>query len=401
MILHFFLTISLIYASNCQKQSILLWEFRPCEDCKTSYLLASLHVPAELLWDRLPSQIFRVLNVTDVFVTEMEEVSPESSTCVFRHKSSLATLITDATKSKLKEKLLGTSLSSSFINQIMENLQQMRWWAGLTQWSAIYSLKALPDEEILDLKLQSYVSSKGKDVRGVETIQEQCDSWDRFESTDPEVAEALAKLLLIGSDSTKSAMSDILENFICGEISQMFEQYELQNFVNLTTLKEKYLDVHTRKKLDEALENLMNALFVERKRRMVDKVIAMTTTEPSRTFTFSFGPMYFTDDDGIHSDLISMGIPLIQVRRDDFIPTMRLGLHRVFSGWLFWSPLTPMQMIIAVLIIILACFFLIYVPLHSQYRAIDIHDETELAIAVETKRLHATIETPRHNMFET
>ena len=61
------------------------------------------------------------------------------------------------------------------------------------------------------MKLQSYVSSKGKDVRGVETIQEQCDSWDRFESTDPEVAEALAKLLLIGSDSTKSAMSDILE----------------------------------------------------------------------------------------------------------------------------------------------------------------------------------------------
>ena len=81
-------------------------------------------------------------------------------------------------------------------------------------------------------------------------------------------------------------------SFICGEISQIFEQYELQNFGNLTTLKEKYLDVHTRKKLDEALENLMNALFVERKRRMVDKVIAMTTTEPSRTFTFSFGPMY-------------------------------------------------------------------------------------------------------------
>lgn len=157
----------------------------------------------------------------------------------------------------------------------------------------------------LDQTLYDRARAAGKEVGGLETIEEQLGCFDVL--TDEEQARMLAQTLDLleapreRRDEAASPFEDLIKRYVKGDLDEMVESLLAQTGG-----------------ADPAMvERLKEALLNQRNHRMAERIAAKLRAQPDRSFFFAVGAAHYHGDEGVGELLEAEGFKVRRLTSSD------------------------------------------------------------------------------------
>jgi hypothetical protein len=262
-----------------------------------SFLYGTIHVPDERVLD-LPDVVAEALDAADAVYTEipMDTATQMAAASAFMLPSgtTLKDRLPDDVYRQTEAYLADKGLSILFF-------QQMKPYALATQIMMLdYMDELMAGAQPLDAALASQATAASKDVRALETVDEQIQVFESL--TDEEEVELLRVTLehMSTSDGGASAMDALVDAYLAGDedtlVQVAFEYFEED---------------------DPLTEKFMQVAVDDRNVRMTDRIVESLHEEPGRVHFFAIGALHYPMDMGILALLDEKGYEVTRVTADD------------------------------------------------------------------------------------
>lgn len=274
-------------------KNLFLWEVTKGK--AHFYLFGTMHLGDPKL-QGLPSALKNAIDKSDAVRTEV----PMDASLQMQ---ALSLMMRSDSKS-LKE-ILPSALylrTEKYLTQINPQLnlmpfEKMKIWALSTLVAMMENQLKYPTMQAIDAEIYSYALEKGKDVGGIETMEEQIASMDRFSQHEQ----------IMGLESTLDYLEqngDFIE-----EMKSLYlagDGKKLMAFIEGTMFKiEKYKQFE---------EKFMQTLLYDRNKRMTQRMQTLRKSDPHKQYLFAFGVMHFLGEKSIIEALETDGYDVQRVK---------------------------------------------------------------------------------------
>jgi hypothetical protein len=178
-------------------------------------------------------------------------------------------------------------------------LSRLKVWALAVQVGLLDYIEELSSKQPLDMALYLRAQAAGKQVGGIETVDEQLDIFDGLSAE--EQARMLAQTLdlydrLAGSG--RDLVEELVQAYLAGDERRL-----------LVLMEETYDADHP---VDR---KVMHKLLHERNGTMADRIEARLSAAPAQTQFFAIGAGHLGGPDGVVARLLAKGIKIRRVHR--------------------------------------------------------------------------------------
>lgn len=190
-------------------------------------------------------------------------------------------------------------LESKGVNLAMFEKQKV--WAIMAQLPLLDYLKELATRQPLDLALYMQAAGQGKELGGIETVDEQIGALESL--TQDEQIKMLAKTLDVLEEAVRSGKS---------HTQSMVKTYLSGDEQALLDLMNEDLD------LDDPVDRkLYDNLIIKRNERMAERVAKQLKAQPDTAFFFAFGAGHMGGPKGVVPLLKAQGVKLRRLTAAD------------------------------------------------------------------------------------
>ena len=279
-----------------------------------SYLYGTVHVPDARVLE-LPQVVQRAFDAADVFNAEI----PLDSTTQLEVMNKLM-----LPAGQDLRKIAGEEVFSRLMRVITKNLKgglpagmadilagtlaPMKPWAAMSQ---LELLEYLPDvmsgRQPLDAMLYGMAVKVGKEVGGLETVDEQVAVFDGF-TMDEQVRMLVSTLDEMEKPRTGGVSSsrELVDLYFGGELAPLVRK-----------LNEESPD-------DPALQKKMTKTIVDdRNLKMAERIAERCRKNPARSYFFAVGALHYAGDTGIVNQLSSKGFKVTRLTPRDAATIVR------------------------------------------------------------------------------
>jgi len=263
-------------AAQAGEQRPFLWEI---EGETTSYMFGTIHLPDERVL-ALPAPVRAAFSASDAVYTEIP------LDMITQLKASAAILLPEGESLRA---LLGPDLARRATAYVESKERDMDLFDRFTIWSFMLQLTLLDDYEKfltgvpMDFSLYQQAVADGKQVAGLETLEEQLSLFTDLPT--PDQAELLSQTLdQLESlqEKNESPAEQIIRIYLSGDLKALMEE----------TLASTDMD-------SEVSRRFMDSLLKQRNLRMADRMAALLQKQPETSFFFAVGAAHFAGDDGL------------------------------------------------------------------------------------------------------
>jgi len=180
----------------------------------------------------------------------------------------------------------------------LEAMGQLKVWAIALTLPLLESQLKNIGAEPLDMALYNRAVADGKEAGGLETANEQMSIMDRMSAAEQ---ERLLTDTLDYMEEAKQRGVDIMD--------EMAAEYLKGDLEGLGKLMTKYLDI-----TDPFYDNLMDSLLVARNHLMAERVDAMLSANPGKTYFVAVGAGHFWGEQGVQKLLREKGYSVQRLR---------------------------------------------------------------------------------------
>jgi uncharacterized protein len=263
-----------------------------------SYLYGTIHVPDARVLE-LPDIVKRALDASDVFAAEipLDEQTQASmlSKIMLPPGQDLRKIVGDEVFTRIV-RVLNNGLAGKLPNGAGEllasTLAPMRPWAAMSQLELVeYLPDMISGRQPLDVMLYGLASKAGKEVAGIETVDEQIGVFDSFTNKE-QVEMLIATLDEIEKPQTDgvSPLQKLVKTYLAGDLNQLAIELEDQGPVE-DGLKQK---IETR-------------VVTNRNIIMADRISALLGKKPAKSYFIAIGALHYAGDTGLLSQLMKKG----------------------------------------------------------------------------------------------
>jgi len=262
-----------------------------------SFLYGTVHVPDERVL-ALPGVVDAALDASDAVYTEipMDTATQMAAASAFMLPTgtTLRDRLPDDLYARVDAFLSSKGLSIAFF-------QQMKPYALATQIMMLdYVDELMSGAQPLDAALAARAGDAGKDVRALETIEEQIHVFESL--TDDEEVELLAVTLdhMEKGEESPGGMESLVTAYLSGDEDRLvkisFEYFE---------------------EGDPLTEKFMKVAVDDRNVRMTERIIEKLHQEPGRVHFFAIGALHYPMEMGILALLDREGYEVTRVTAED------------------------------------------------------------------------------------
>ena len=306
--------------ASAQKQKIekpLLWKI---EGEKPSYLFGTIHVPDDRVTN-LPDVVKNALDNADAFYAELKmDMGSQMSAAKKMHLpagTTLKTMLPEELYARYKayvsSKIDAMPMRALLLGELrpmMKNMVEQQIMNEFNKFkpqvvaAQLAMLDYLPDLQMgkkpLDAFLYSRAQNAGKEVGGLEKIEEQLAV---FESQSDEAAiEALAKSLEQlekAAKEGKKATDELMDIYLSGDTEAMEKKAKEEFDPN-----------------DADQAKMWKMLNTDRNIRMTDRIEEKLKANPGKSYFFAVGSLHYVGDEGIVALLKKKGFTVTRVTGD-------------------------------------------------------------------------------------
>lgn len=266
------------------------------ETSPPSFLYGTVHVPDERVL-ALPGVVEDALDAADAVYTEIPmDTSTQmaaASAFMLPTGTTLEDRLPDGLYRRVDAYLGSKGLSIAFF-------KQMKPYALATQIMMLdYVDELMSGAQPLDASLASRAGEGGKDVRALETIEEQIHVFESL--TDDEEVELLSVTL----DHMEEGGED-------GAMEALVDAYLSGDETRLVKIAFEYM-----KEDDPLTEKFMKVAVDDRNVRMTERIVEKLLKEPGRVHFFAIGALHYPMEMGILALLDERGYEVTRVTADD------------------------------------------------------------------------------------
>ena len=288
-----------------------LWRI---EGAVPSFLYGTVHVPDQRVLE-LPEVVRRALSASDVFNAEIPlDASTQlsmMSKIMLPPGQDLKSLVGDDVYARLLRvvaKGLGHAAPPAAADLLGAMLAPMKPWAVMGQ---VELLEFLPDitagRQPLDAMLYQMATKDGKELGGLETLDEQIAVFEAF------TKEEQVKMLV--------AALDDLEKPRPSGISPARELVDLYLAGDLTRLA---AEMNKQQNQDAALnKKFIGRVVDDRNTKMAEKIAQLCAKKPAKSYFFAIGALHYAGDTGIVSQLTKKGFKITRLGPNDAASIVR------------------------------------------------------------------------------
>jgi hypothetical protein len=288
-----------------------LWRI---EGTVPSYLYGTIHVPDPRVLE-LPDVVRRAMDASDVFNAEIPLDAGTQmgmlGKIMLPPGQDLRTIAGDEVFARLVKAItnaLGNTLPPGAADIMASTLAPMKPWAAMSQ---VELLEFLPDmmagRQPLDAMLYGMATKAGKEVGGLETVDEQIGVFEGF------TIQEQVKLLTSALDDLDkprpgglSPARHLVNLYLAGDLAGLAGE-----------LNEQYPD-------DAALKKKMVARVIDdRNLAMADRIAARCATKPARSYFFAVGALHYAGNTGIVTQLTKKGFKITRLGPADAASIVR------------------------------------------------------------------------------
>lgn len=180
----------------------------------------------------------------------------------------------------------------------LQPFENMKIWALSVMIPLIEEQMKNPGAMPLDALLYNRAEKAGKQVGGLETIEEQVGAFEQF-SLAEQIDMLRAELVDLekARKEGKKPMAELQDAYMSGDLN------ELEKAVNEWT---GGLD-------PKLLSRVMEAIFYKRNTSMAERIAAKIRTEPAKSYFFAFGAGHLGGEKGVIKTLEKQGLKVTRV----------------------------------------------------------------------------------------
>lgn len=268
-----------------------LWTVESESSKTTSYLYGTLH-SADPRVLALPEVVASAIDRCDGLFLEIDlnAMSQQDSQAraLLPASQSLRTILPESLYDRLRTYVEDGGMSIAAYSQL-------KVWAVSYLLSDLESLQRIPGD-LLDTVLYKRAETAGKEVGGLETIDEMIDRFDRRPLPEQirELHRVLARIENQTDDTADS--NEMVQVYLAGD----------------TTGMRAYLDELAEE--EDGSEDVDSLQVRERNVRMADRIASRIQAHPDRAFFFAVGAAHYLGDGGIGTLLGARGFTVERVR---------------------------------------------------------------------------------------
>ncbi|MEH6626177.1 MAG: TraB/GumN family protein [Motiliproteus sp.] len=286
------------YSSQAdQYQTPYLWRVvAPGIEGQSSYLFGTIHSAHPEL-NRLPDVVVSSFQQADAFYGELD-MSPTAmllaaQTFIIADGGSLLSTLSPQRQAR--------------INRVLANIHpdlSLTAMAQLKLWALTATLPLLEDQVrhgsqiAMDMRLYQQAQQNGKQVGGLETIDEQADVFESFNEQD--------NLTMLDSTLEYIEKAQLQQRPIMEETYQAYATGDPTTFDRL--LKQQM------SLPQPLLDDLLDRLLADRNQRMAERIHKLLQDQPRTSFFFAVGAAHYSEDEGIQKLLAEYGYRVSRVK---------------------------------------------------------------------------------------
>ena len=279
-----FSTVALV--ADVSLQNPFLWEAN--KGVEKFYLFGTIHLSDTKL-RTLPKLIKESIDKSDIVCTEV------SMDADFQIKSAMYMMRNDgkSLKTLLSPKLytgVESYLQSINTQLSISPFENMKVWALTTMIMMLENQFKNPNIHALDMSVYNYAQKMGKDVGGVETIEEQILAMDTF-TLKEQINDLESTLDYLTKH--RDFMDKMISTYIEGHSSKM-----------IAFLEETMFGVEDYREVEE---KFMQVMLYDRNTKMTKRIAESVKSHPKKTHFFAFGVMHFLGEKSILQKLEAKG----------------------------------------------------------------------------------------------
>lgn len=275
----------------------LLWRI---EGENPSYLYGSIHLADEGIVT-LPDVVVDALDSSDVIYTEIkldaETLAKSAQQSILSDNVSLYDLIPDHVENKLKSYIEDNEFTN--YAEIL-GFSSYKVWFAASSLAILENFKSLIFYLPLDYYIWNLAIQKGKDARGLETVELQIDIFDTLDLNEQiKLLNETLDILIQYSNEDMSITELFISSYIRGDL------HELQNLSFIGA------------DLDDPLfVNIRNKVVIDRNINMSEDISNLIQTNPDISYFFTIGAGHFHGESGLINLLKENGFTLNRVEFD-------------------------------------------------------------------------------------
>ncbi len=265
------------------------WEVRG-EKGEVAHLMGTMHIPSDR-WKRLPSTLLADLDQADAIYGELDLTDKTRMTGKLMERAMLS-------NGDTLEKLIGPEVYKDLDRYLQSRGQSALFMNGMHPKMAEMTLGLLDvmpllmsGKPVLDDWLLQRAKAAGKEVGGVETMEEQIAAL--FSGTLEEAKISLGftlKLLKQKESAGRKPLEDLQQAYFSGRESSVVKVIEEEL-----------------RGAPEAQIKAMDLLLNQRNKVMVRRVHKLLKDHPKKRYVFAFGVAHFVGKDSVVEGLKSLG----------------------------------------------------------------------------------------------
>ena len=262
-----------------------------------SYLFGTIHSAHPQL-NELPPVVNKSFEQSDAFYGELN-MTPDTLLLATKLFINTDNSTLQSTLSQHRQERINRVLSSIHPGLSLAVFSKLKLWAFTATLSLLEDQVAHGSVAPMDMRLFQSASFNGKQVGGLETIEEQSAVFESFSHEE--------NLLLLDStlDYMEKAQSQKMS--IMEETYQAYRSGDPDSFSKL---------MESQLTLSPALARKLNQrLLIERNLRMADRIEKLLKKSPQRSYFFAVGAAHYSGDSGLQRLLQKKGYNVTRVSR--------------------------------------------------------------------------------------
>lgn len=279
---------------RCSSAKPLLWRIEAQQpDGKPSYLFGTIHFPDDRVLE-LPDAVENAFEQADTVITEVPMDSATQMQMAMKSMLPGGKTLADVLPEKLHAKVVKLFESKGLP---MMAIKRFKIWAVAVQVALVDHLMELASKTPLDMHLYNLGKEQGKQLAGLETLEEQIAVFDSL--TREEQVEMLRQALE-EREKQKEKGDDLL--------AMMVEMYlEGDADVLMDRMMEEYDP-------DDPLDRkLIKKLFTDRNHVMAERIARKIRQAPGTSFFFAIGTGHLPGEEGVVALLRQAGFKIQRV----------------------------------------------------------------------------------------
>lgn len=276
-----------------------------------SFLYGTMHVPDDRVL-ALPDVVEQALDRCDAFYAELDMapanmMKQQKIMMIPNGQPGLSKILPQETKDKVQKVLKKYGFP-------MAMLDRLQPWALAMQLQSMDFLKdMLAGKKPLDMALFERCKNAGKEVGGVEIVEEQVGVFsDLTQEESILFLDQSAEMMLMDKGDGKGLIEQMIEAYVSGDMDKLIALMDESSGAD----NEEELSPEM-KALNEKVEA---KLLVDRNHRMAERMTKHMTENPDRCYYFAVGTAHYPGDEGVLKLLEKEGFTIRRLKAGDTLP---------------------------------------------------------------------------------